>query len=199
MDGNVQSLTISPDDNDLIATGLFNTASGFPCRSIALWNGSSWVNLDIFLYPIAATATIEEALFSRIGDIYVGGSFNASSISFFSGITYINNTGSAEVRPFIYISGSGTLRWLENQTTKKRIFLNLVVLPGEEVFIDFGKGTIESTIRGSLFSFILPGSDFSSFSLMPGENKIACFMTHDTGAIVKMGYVPIHWSMDQSS
>lgn len=184
-------------NGDLIAVGEFTTSGGIPARGIALWNGSSWVNLDILISADSSTSpTILGVQFSANGDFYIGGFNTSNTQSKFSGITTVTNLGSSEVSPFMYILGSGALRWIENQTTKKRLFLNMQILDGEEVFIDFGKGTVESTVRGSLLSFVLPGSDFNDFTLIPGENKIACLITNDVGATVKMGYTPSHWSMD---
>lgn len=191
----VTDMAITPEGN-LVAVGVFESAGGNPCRSIALWNGGNWVNLDVGLYPIATPVSIGAIIISPSGDMFLGGGFNNSSISFFSGVSSISNTGSAEVSPFIYILGSGTLKYIENQTTKKKIYLNLMINAGEEIFIDFGKGTITSTVRGNLFSFILSGSDFNAFTLIPGINKICTFMTNDVGAVAKIGYIPTHWSMD---
>lgn len=200
MDATVNSFDVGVN-GDVIAVGSFTTAGGIPARGIALWNGSSWVNLDILIGVGKSSITPLAVQFSQNGDLYIGGtSFSISGAqtfqSQFSGISTITNTGSAEASPFMYIQGSGTLRWIENQTTKKRVFLNMQILEGEEVFIDFGKGTVESTVRGSLLSFVLPGSDFNAFTLIPGENKIACLITNDVGAVARMGYTPTHWSMD---
>lgn len=108
----------------------------------------------------------------------------------------MTNTGSAEVLPVIYISGSGRLRWIENQTTRKRAFFDLVILPGEEVFIDFLRGSVRSTVRGDLFHAMLTGSDFHSFYLAPGVNKLACFMVQDVNAQMQISYTPTHWGVD---
>lgn len=186
-------------NGDLIAVGSFTTADGIPCRGTALWNGSGWVPLDFLVSADSSTTPAMLAVqFTPSGDVYIGGGNMALSQSKFSGITTVTNTGSAEASPFFYIRGSGILRWLENQTTKKRVFLNMQVLVGEEVWIDFGKGTVESTVRGNLLSFVLRGSDFNAFRLAPGENKIACLITNDVNAIVRMGYTPSHWSVDVS-
>lgn len=191
----VESLDVSIN-GDVVAVGYIQTAGGNPVAGVALWNGSSWANLDAwFLAPTYATLG---ALFTPQGDLYICGTrMNTSSVqSKFSAITYITNNGTAEVSPFIYILGQGTLRWLENQTTKKRVFMNLTILSGEEVFIDFGQGKITSTVRGDLSYSVLPGSDFGSFTLVPGENKLAAMMTDDVGAVMKIGYTPSHWSAD---
>lgn len=201
MNASVNSFDVGVN-GDVIAVGGFTTADGQPARGIALWNGSSWVNLDILISVGGPTPTPLAVQFTPSGDLYIGGtSFGGftSNQSQVSGITTVTNTGSAEASPFLYVRGAGTLRWIENQTTKKRVFLNMQVLPGEDVFIDFGRGTVESTIRGSLLSFVLRGSDFNAFKLAPGENRIACLITNDVDAIVKMGYTPSHWSVDVSS
>jgi hypothetical protein len=130
------------------------------------------------------------------GDIYIGGNAFAQGGAKASGITYVENIGSAEVPPIAYILGPGNLRWLENQTTKAQMYFNLTVLSNEEVFIDFGAGTIESTVRGNLLFTLLPGSDFRKFVLAPGQNKIAAFMINDMNAYMQISYVPRHWSAD---
>lgn len=201
MNNTVNSFDVGVN-GDIIAVGAFTTAGGIPARGIALWNGSSWVNLDILLSigdpSIAQPLAVQ---FSPNGDLYIGGT-NFGSFTYqsqVSGITTVSNVGSSESSPVLYVQGAGTLKWLENQTTKKRVFLNMPVLAGEDVFIDFGRGTVESTVRGSLLAFVLPGSDFNSFTLAPGENKIACLITQDVGAVVKMYYTPKHWSVDTSA
>lgn len=202
MNGIVYSMDVSIN-GDLVACGVFSTAGGISAKTIALWNGSSWVNLDVeFDIGLAyGSMAIFDAQFTPSGDLYVCGGLNASPPVYqsqVSGITTITNIGTSVASPFIYISGQGTLRWIENQSIGKRMFFNLIVLNGEEVFIDFGKGTIESTVRGSLLYSIIPGSDFSDFVLKPGDNKIAMFINQDVGAVAKIGYVPTHWSMDYS-
>ena len=203
MNANVNSFDVGIN-GDIIAVGSFTTAGGIPCRGIALWNGSSWVNLDVLIGVGKASITPLAVQFAPSGDIYIGGtSFAIDGSTTYqsqvSGITTVNNSGSTEASPVVYVQGAGTLRWLENQTTKKRVFLNMPVLAGEEVFIDFGRGTVESTVRGSLLPFVLPGSDFNAFTLAPGDNKIACLITQDVGAVVKMFYTPSHWSVDVSA
>ena len=121
---------------------------------------------------------------------------SGDSTAYFSGVTLVDNSGTAEVSPIIYILGQGTLRWIENWTTKKRMFLELDILDDEEVFIDFGRAQIRSTVRGDLSHRVLSGSDFKAFTLIPGENKIIAFMTHDVGAYMQISYQPTHWGAD---
>jgi phage-related protein len=67
---------------------------------------------------------------------------------------------------------------------------------GEEVLIDFARGTITSSVRGSLFYTLLAASDFRAFTLLPGDNKIACFMVNDVDAKMTIQFQPAHWSAD---
>jgi hypothetical protein len=99
----------------------------------------------------------------------------------------------------VYILGPGTVRWLENQSTGKRLYLNLTVLNNEEVFIDFAQGKIYSALRNDLFPFVYPGSDFKSWTLIPGINKVSAFIINDVGARMQLSYVPQHWSVDATA
>jgi hypothetical protein len=200
MNSHVNEISISPT-GELAAGGEFSTAGGVECRLVALWNGSSWSNFDVAL-PVGY-GYIRSVLFASNGDLFVAGlylghlndvPFPPPFITYYAGITTVINSGTAESKPSVYIYGSGKLRWIENQTTKKRMYLNLDILPGEEVVIDFGKGEIKSTVRGNLSYSILPGSNFSDFTLIPGANTISTLMYNDVGSVIYMYNRPQHWS-----
>lgn len=194
--GNISSFDVSADEQ-LIVVGTFTSASGIPANRVALWNGSNWVHLDILLGGGIINPGPSSVIFSR-NDIYIAGDgFNTGGAkSILSALNYVTNLGTAEVPPVIYIYGPGYLRWIENQTTGKRVYMNLTILDDEEVFIDFGAGKIWGAARGDLVHSILPGSDFSDFTLVPGENKMAVLMTNDVGSKMYMYYRPRHWSAD---
>ena len=190
----VYSIALTPD-GDIMATGGFTEAGGAEASSVALWNGSNWVALDI----IPNGAILDGLIHPGNGNIYLAGEgdvVSGDSTAYFSGVTLVDNSGTAEVSPIIYILGQGTLRWIENWTTRKRMFLELDILDDEEVFIDFGRAQIRSTVRGDLSHRVLSGSDFKAFTLVPGENKIIAFMTHDVGAYMQISYQPTHWGAD---
>ncbi len=194
--------SLAMDKNDFLymggtfslSLGTYGDVGGIRCEGFAIWNGSSWLNPDILLntnFPVTAL------LLDKSDNLYIGIRPGFSSGNLLdSGITTISNLGTTEVRPVIYISGQGTLRLIENQTTGKRIYFDMVVQVNEEVTIDFGRGTIKSNVRGDIFYTMLSGSDFRSFVLAPGENKIACFMHNDVGAQMTIQYQPTHWSTD---
>jgi len=195
--GVVYSIDIS-DNGNIVAVGEFSSASGIAIRRVALWNGSVWSNIDIRLSVNGTPSPV--AVKYNGEDIYLGGSYFSDTTisSSYSGITLVTNSGTAEAKPILYIKGPAKFVYLENQTTRKKIWIDLNVLEDEEVFMDFGAGKFYSTIRGDLFFSVLPGSDFHAFTLLPGENKIAAFMRNDTNAVMRMYYIPTHWSVDST-
>jgi len=131
-------------------------------------------------------------LFDRKGNIYAG----AGVLADYSSRTTVENVGSAQVNPEIYILGPATLKWIENQTTKVRLYADLEILQNEEVLIKFAEGKMESTVRGDLSYALLPGSDMRNFQILPGNNVIAAFMTDDVAAQMQLYYEPRHWGAD---
>ena len=117
----------------------------------------------------------------------------ATTSNFMSDITVVNNTGTSEVQPTIYIKGQGYLTYIENNTTKKRVYFNLDVKTGEEVFINFATKRITSIQRGDLPWTLLNGSDFGSFALSPGDNNILALMYNEVAASMQISYIPTHW------
>lgn len=200
VNGIVYSISIA-QNGDLVAVGAFTQAGSVQARKIALWNGSTWVNMDIYVGQGNTGTIIYAVQFLPNGDLFIGGTQFSASVynSLYSGITLVNNIGTAQVSPKIYVRGSGTMRWIENLSTGKRVFLNLSILADEEVFIDFGTSTITSNIRGNLSYTIQQGSDFRGFTLLPGINRIASFMDDDVAAYAQIGYTPAHWSADATA
>ena len=194
----IYNLALDQDQN-LIAVGQFTDAGGNDARGYAIWNGSSWISTDLALQGnLLASDFFEDAVIDPgTHDLYIAGSFSSANYTYiFSDLTTVENTGSMEVKPVIYLHGPARLIRLENITNQKKLYFNLTILPDEDVYIDIGKGTIYSTLRGSLFFAMLPGSDFRSFTLLPGDNQILAFMTQDMDAKMYISYVPLHWSAD---
>lgn len=187
------------EENHLAASGWFTSAGGLSYRAdnIAFWNGSNWYPAPL-IPDVGANANIKAFVTGEAGDWYIGSATSLVS-PLVSKVTTVTNSGSATAYPKIYVLGYGILRWLENVTTGKRVVLNLEVLNNEEVCIDFGAGTITSNTRGNMLHTLYGGSDFRSFSLLPGENRICVFMHDDVGAQAHMLYTPSHWSADASA
>ena len=195
-DGIVYGLSFAPDGS-LYAVGTFTLSGTLPLAKIAKWEKGKFLPVDFIPNKISTTSApiLYTVVAHPNGNIYTGGDAIYGA-SYISGITSVTNEGTAEVQPTVYVSGPGILRFLENWTTKKRVYFNLTLLSGEEVFIDFAKASITSNMRGNLTRYVLNGSDFKSFSLIPGSNQIAAFMTDDVNGTMKITYTPVHWSAD---
>ena len=186
----VRDLDVSFKDT-VVFGGDFSRAGSADAFYAALWNGSGYVNLDISLSNEVYAVQID----SR-DNIFLGPNGTAAE---FSAITTVENIGSAECNPILYVSGPGNLLWVENQTTQKRLYLDLVIAESEEISIDFAQGKITSSVRGNLAYTINPGSDMRAWTLIPGNNKIALLMTEDVDAEAHLYYVPRHWSVDATA
>ena len=182
----VRALDVSPLGL-VLAAGDFTRMGSVDADYLAFYNGTSWVNLDAGM-----TAAIYAAIFDWKENIYTG----AGVLADYASRTTVENVGTAEVSPLIYIVGPGTLRWIENQTAKVRVYADMVILQNEEVTFDFAKGTVISTVRGDLAYAILPGSDMRAFKLLPGDNVMAVMMVDDIGATMGIYYAPRHWGVD---
>lgn len=157
----------------------------------ALWNLSAYVNLDVVV-----TAPVYAVAYDSRENIFLAPNGTTAE---FAAITTVNNIGSAETNPKVYITGPCTLRWIENQTTQKRVYIDLDVSEDEEITVDFSQGTVESNTRGNLAYTINPGSDLRAWTLIPGDNKVAVLMVEDVAATAHISYVPRHWSADATT
>lgn len=191
-------VSVAPDQT-VLCGGNFTTAGGITVSYAAIWNGSVWQPLDIVIAP-GATPAVYALVENIAGDLFVGGSAFAtgSKASRTTATTLVTNIGSAEVYPTMYILGPGSLRRIENITTRKVVLFALDILANEEVFLDFGRGTIRSTVRGDLSETILRSSEFRDFSLLPGENKIGALMLNDVSSYMQISHTPTHWSVDST-
>lgn len=190
--GGVLAFGISSDEHIYSVIG---TSFIYPYKVLYLWNGSSWVMQDCAFtgsnYPDALHVTSKDELilgWNTYWDITTGQKYS-----------YLNSMtvrASAQVKPVFLISGSGKLIWIENISTKKRLYFNLDVASGEEITIDIANSTIQSNTRGNMIHTLQSGSDFSDFVLLPGENQIGCFMVNDVNGKINIYYPLRHWSVD---
>lgn len=157
----------------------------------AWWNNSAYVNLDV-----EAGAPVFATKLDKKENVFLGP--NGTSAEF-AAITTIENIGTAETNPSIYIVGPCTILWIENQTTQKRVYTDIDLAENEELLIDFSQGTVKSNVRGNLAYAINPGSDLRAWTLIPGDNKISVLMVADIDAAMQISYVPRHWSADATA
>ncbi len=188
--GTVRDLDVS-DFGSILVGGDFSRLGSADAIYAGWWNNSAFAILDA-----GVDAPVFAAKLDREENLFLAP--NGTSAEF-ARITTVNNIGSAEVNPKIYVVGPGRLLWIENLTTKKRIYLDITLAENEELMIDFGQGTVESNVRGNLAFAIIPGSDLRAWTLIPDENRIAVFMVDDVGATVRISYVPRHWSVDATA
>lgn len=189
-DATVRNIHVAPDET-VVVVGDFHRIGAVDAQYAALWNGATWVALDIEL-EASSRAVIRDVF----GNIYIS---QNTTLADFASLTTVENVGSAECTPSIYISGPCTLKWIENQTSKKRLYIDLDIAANEEVTIEFGTGIIQSSIRANLAYSVQIASDIRSWSLLPGNNVLSVFMPSDTGAVMQIGYAPRFWSADSTA
>lgn len=186
-------------DGILWVGGTFTSAGGIGLADrMAGWNGSSWFHPDVNLPGTPSTQAIAAV---ANGDLFIG--FSTTGTATAAGITTITPVSTAEVYPVITVvgpsSGSAVLEFIENQTTKQRMYFNLTINAGETVTIDLrtGRKTVTSNWRGLVSDQPLRNSDFANWRLQPGTNTIAAFVTGTTtGAALVANWQPAYLSVD---
>lgn len=178
-------------DDDVLIVGA--PAIDLPLTNIvSAWNGSNWFALDVDPQSsnLNALATLGE-------NIYLG--LDAAGTATRAGITTITNGATAPTYPIITLVGPGTLEWIENQTTGKRLYFDLGINSGEEITIDLrpGQRKVKSQWRGTITDQPLSFSQLGSFHLTPGENVLAAFVIGgDANTKVALNWVVGHVSVD---
>lgn len=181
-------------DQRLIVTGTFAFAGGIPVENVAVWNGYTWTHLD---------AHIDTSLNKMVrvdpdtDDIFLGLDQSAAGQQLiFSGRTTIHNMGSRACNPVFYVKGPGTLKYIENHRTMKRMYFDLPINENEEILIDTGRGRLTSSHGRNVMQTLLDGSDFHNFLILPGDNDLLCFIDNDVDAQMSVQMPIQHWSAD---
>ena len=195
--GRVWALAV--DKNGVLhAGGLFDTSDGVYIGHSAKWNGATWQPFG-FDYSINYRNQCNNIIFHPNGNMYVAltqGGGGAPYNYKLAKVTAVTNPGTASCWPLLYFKGQGTLRYIVNTKTGQEIFLNLFAYAGEEIYIDFGRGKITSSVRGDMTSAILAGSEIRSIYLLPGENKFGVLVPDDMEASMQIRWQPLDWSAD---
>lgn len=161
---------------------------------MAKYTNGAWTNLEGNLF---GSGYVRRLLFSKIrGVLYVATDLDAAFAPYTSAYNMVTNSGSYGVFPILYVLGQATVRYIENLATKQAIYLNLSIFEGEEVEIDFARGTIQSYSRGSLLSSLQPGSELRAVYLLPGGNEFAILMDNEVTPSIQLRWRPSHWSAD---
>lgn len=163
-------------------------ARAFP-DGIAHWNGYAMLPMDI---DFRANPAINAILFTPDRSLYVGGAMSGSAVA--AAVAQVSNTGVGIAYPIFKVRNiSGTtirLYQLVNTLTSAALYFNQTFEPGEELtFVsEPGQRSFTSSFSGNVFGNLIPGSNITSFGLMPGINYISLFC--DSGSVA----ASIYWT-----
>jgi hypothetical protein len=170
----VNAIAVSPLTGTLYAGGTFTAADGVPAGGFARWNGSSWSPGDLLNSTLAVNAL--SAL--PDGSLLLGRSITGGETTPVAAPTTVTVAGTAAAYPRVTITGptagSGTVWYLANEANDAFVSLNLAVLAGETVILDFRPGTLSvmTLAGGNRLGSVLPGSNMAGFILQPGANSL---------------------------
>lgn len=197
----VTKLVVNQSTGEIYATGFFFQSGNVTVtRGFAKWNGSSWVPGD--LNNSTTVTTTIHGMDLRQSDGEISLTSDDQNIDLYNGgFNTVNYTGTADVYPQVKFTGPGILRAITNYTTGKSLYFNnYTMLAGETALFTHdpsGGITFVSSFYGNILSKILPGSDVTTFGLIPGANNIVPFVESATGATkVEFIYQNTHFSFD---
>lgn len=99
----------------------------------------------------------------------------------------ITNRGTAYGYPIFYFTGPGAIGTISNYSLDVHIYFNYTMQTDEVVIMDLRpkKKTLWSTFNGNLLSqkAILPGSDFATWRLRPGDNDVSIFIDNSSASL----------------
>lgn len=177
------------DKNKMFMSGTFTAdGNGRAFDRVAVWNGSQFEDPAI-AFGGQVTAYAEEGK-----NFYYVGAF--SGTIHIPGITSVSNNGTDETYPLLVIentgsSGQGGFQRLENLTTHKVILSDFSrIAPKDRLIVDLRPGQkrvlYEDILTGQQSNItgiaVLPGSNFATWSLVPGINKILLRVSDASGS-----------------
>lgn len=171
----------------------------FPNVNIAVWNGTSWRQLDM-IQPNIFTGDFDTC----DGNIFIAFDYDgSSSLGQSAGATVVDNTGTDRAYPVITVRASGGTKrqlWtLFNETTGAQLYFDLDLVDGEEIVIDLrpGRRRMVSSFAGERMR-LLGQSALAEFFLVPGENLITCFVRQTGSPTVTstIAWRPTYGSID---
>jgi len=196
------SSTSAAADGGIYLSGIFTEAGDVTgLDSMAIWNGATFVPLDVDL-PGGAGPLVGVIRRVDDGGIYVG--FNQSGTATGAVTTTITNTGTARAYPTLVINGpsSGTARiyQIKNNTTGRAIYLNNYIMQiGEVATLSFQPDALSfvSTFQGNIAGQVLPGSNAADFFLQPGTNSIT-FLAGASTVTARLYWRPNYTGLDDA-
>jgi hypothetical protein len=187
--------------------GSFTSVGGLTLTDrIAIYSNGAWQPLDV---DLPGTGVIYSFLPASDGSLYIGGAFSTAGetpdVNAYTGVVALNlnvSSASANTYPYIQVRGPGTLKAITNYSTGKTIsFDGLTLQAGEWINLYFDPLDLKFfsgwSGRGNLMRYVVAGSDYGDFYLMPGSNLISLFMTGTTTASgAFMFWTPRFWGLD---
>jgi hypothetical protein len=199
--------TIVIDSGKAYVAGAFTATGGLTLTDrMAVWSNGAWQPLDI---DLPGTAAVRSILPASDGSLYLGGALSTVAETPYenakTGIVALNfdvASASANTYPYMQVTGPGTLKSIVNYRTMKVIhFDGLTLQTGETISLNLDplnlqfKGAWDG--RGNLMRYVIAGSDYGDFHLVPGANYLSLYMTGTTansGATI--AWVPKFWGLD---
>lgn len=185
--GFVSAITITQDGLVYVG-GAFTVAGSLTLLDgLVVWNGSTWVYVDIDI-PNNATP-VYSIVVDKSSNLYVGYAANGNAVT--SYVNTVTSLGTASASPTIKFTGPGTVYQIKNVNTGKTIYFNLTLLAGETatLTLDPNNITFVSSFRGNIRDSILRGSnmDLTLQGSIPnvlhsGDNLISVFVAGTTTA-----------------
>lgn len=191
-------------DGAILVGGTFGALAGTNpppiLPELALWNGSTFVALEVDIPGTAGSNAVNAITVAPSGAIYLG--FDAAGSALAGQLTTIVNSGQGRAYPIVTLFGgpSGTypVYALANLTTGRTIYLNLSLNARETVVINFDPLRLSavSDFRGDVLSTIVLGSQEADFFVQPGPNVFS-LMAFDPSASATIRWRPTFQSLNQ--
>jgi len=167
-------------DGTIYAGGYFTKADNLTfVDTMAMMKNNGWYSLDIDLGGGVVTGFAQK----KDGTLYVCLNTSEEITAVYATVT-TPAISTATSYPIIKITGPGKIWQIKNYTTGKAIFFDdLTLLAGEVITLDLRPGqiTMNSSFRGSILPYVLPGSSYD-FPLMPGSNNVSAYLFGSTSA-----------------
>jgi trimeric autotransporter adhesin len=188
--------------------GLFTAAGGLTLPDFfnAIYSNGAWQPLDIN-FPLYGNYW--PLVIASDGSLYIGGEFSTTGadpdVNAYTGVVALNlnvSSASANTYPYMQVFGPGTLKAITNYSTGKTIsFDGLTLQAGEAISLSFDPLNLQFkggwAGRGNLMRYVVAGSDYGDFYLMPGNNLLSLFMTGtDSNSHAWIAWTPKFWGID---
>lgn len=167
------------ESNSFYASGRFTSVGGVSAQRVAYWNGSNWTNLGAGLVGGAGAAVYAVAP-DTLGNVYAGGTFNGSGVSWIPNLARWTGTGWTNVWP--WPDSPGTIRALKVDSSNRLYVAGSISGFNNDVqrYDGISLDSLTPGVGSSPFGLAIDGSDnvyavgtFSSAGVSQYANQIA--------------------------